>query len=195
MCGGGGALDLTQAVNGLKGSISISCDAAGGTCAFVQATLQTLFGKGGLSLSSCLSGECIRESTIATLSNSYAPAGGNGSSLNSGVVGGLAVLAAIVLALVALLALGFWSQAKARKVPVAAIDEKNEAGVGLRWSDIGYTLPSRGRLVARKAAASDDGRVLLDGISGEIASGQLMAILGPTGAGESLLRSSRLFAC
>ncbi|KAL8278009.1 hypothetical protein RQP46_009641 [Phenoliferia psychrophenolica] len=183
-CGGGGALDLSGTINALSSTIAISCDASGQNCNFIQATLQTLFGQNGLALTSCLFGECIRESTINTLANTFSPSTvASGSTLSKGVIAGLSIVAAVAFLALLSLGLGLWSQSKARKAPVGELDEKS--GVGLRWTDIGFTLAPKSR-VGRRGNA-DDGRVLLDGISGEVAPGQLLAILGPTGAGKSTL--------
>ncbi|KAK4705330.1 hypothetical protein P7C70_g872, partial [Phenoliferia sp. Uapishka_3] len=187
-CGGGGALDLTETIDTLSGYLIISCDVTGGTCAFKQEVLQKLFGANGLALSSCISGECVKQSTIAALASVLHSSTSDGSTLSNGVIAGLVVLGAIVLALLILIGFGWNNQRKARTSTTSStFDEKPLAssGVGLRWSEIGYSLPSRGLRIAKRKSGGEDGRVLLDGITGEVAPGHLLAILGPTGAGKS----------
>ncbi|KAM0755765.1 hypothetical protein T439DRAFT_320473 [Meredithblackwellia eburnea MCA 4105] len=191
-CGGGGALDLTATVNGLNSDITISCDATGSGCSFKQSVLQTLFGDQGLSLSGCQSGECVRESTIATLSSQLTPSASASAGLVPGVIGGLAVLGFIVALLLLLIALGWINQRKARRRGIPIYDEKDFTGVGLRWRDVGYSLPpqkqSKDAVRSKRLSfGPDDGRILLDGITGEVPAGHFLAILGPTGAGKSTL--------
>lgn len=190
-CGGGGAIDLTETINGLDGGISVACDASGASCAFKQTVLQTLFGAGGLTLSGCQHGECVQPSSIATLSSRFsdAVAGGGGSGLSGGVIAGLAVLGAILAVLLALLVLGCAGQRKASRRPLGAgssISEKGVGAVGVRWEALGYSLPSRPRTwILPGGRRQQSGRVIIDGFSGHVDGGQFCAILGPTGAGKS----------
>lgn len=118
-CGAAGApIDLTGTIDALTGTIEITCDAAtGSTCAFKQDTLKTLFGAEGLALSGCQWGECVLPSTIETLAATLpgTAAAAAASSLSTGVIAGLAVLGGIVGVLLALLALGYRNQRRARK--------------------------------------------------------------------------------
>lgn len=178
-------------INGLTGSISVTCDASGASCAFKQSVLQTLFGANGLSLSGCRHGECVRPSTINILTSRFdgaASTGGGGSSLSPGVIAGLAVVGAAVLILLALLAWGCMAQRSARRLPPTESleNEKLQGAVGVRWESLGYALPSRARSMI-PGRPRRDGRVILDNLSGSVEGGQLCAILGPTGAGKSTL--------
>lgn len=200
-CGGGGGLDLTTVIAGLNGDLSVDCTADGSSCAFKQATLDNLFGQNGLSLSGCTFGECVSARTVNLLSSQLvASTGVSSAGLSPGVIGGLAVLGAIVLVIVGLIVIGWWGQKKAREggSKGVLIDEKNHGGVGLRWRGIGYALPSESsgffgvfRKISNRSkggfSSGDEGRILLDGISGQVLPGQLCAILGPTGAGKSTL--------
>lgn len=96
-------------------------------------------------------------------------------------------MGAIIAGLLGLIAWGCINQRQARRSVRSAISEKSGTGVGLRWTNIGYSLPSKSRrnLFSARSTEVDDGRVLLDGVSGEIFPGQFLAILGPTGAGKS----------
>ncbi|ORY75662.1 hypothetical protein BCR35DRAFT_292865 [Leucosporidium creatinivorum] len=187
---GGGNIDLADTINGLSGTISVTCDAAGASCAFKQSVLQTLFGADGLSLSGCQHGECVRPSDIATIASSFSTSStGGGSSLSPGVIGGLAVLGGIVLFLLALLGLGFISQRKARRQPIKLVDpdEGKAAGAaGVRWEALGYALPARARSWI-PGRPRRNGRIILDNLNGHVEGGQLCAILGPSGAGKSTL--------
>lgn len=187
---GGGDIDLANTINGLSGTISVTCDAAGTSCAFKQSVLQTLFGSNGLSLSGCKHGECVRASNIATISASLSTSSiGGGNSLSPGVIGGLVVLGGIVLSLLALLGLGFVSQRKARRQPInlADVDEDKAAGAaGVRWGALGYALPAPARSWI-PGRPRRNGRIILDNLGGNVEGGQLCAILGPSGAGKSTL--------
>jgi hypothetical protein len=187
---GGGDIDLADTINGLSGTISVTCDAAGASCAFKQSVLQTLFGTNGLSLSGCKHGECVRPSDIATISASLSTSlVDGGSSLSPGVIGGLAVLGGIVLALLALLGLGFLSQRKARLRPIHLADSDGDSvagAAGVRWEGLGYALPARARSWI-PGRPRRNGRIILDNLSGSVEGGQLCAILGPSGAGKSTL--------
>ncbi|BGP19648.1 hypothetical protein JCM10213v2_007744 [Rhodosporidiobolus nylandii] len=168
-CGAPGSpLDLTSTIDGLSNTLDISCDAVtGADCNFKQDTLHTLFGSGGLALSGCKWGECVLPSTINTLAaqldGTSSSSSGGGSGLSGGVIAGLAVLGAIVLLLLALLAVGFASQRRARRrvrlKEVALLapgvtgssgsseleKDKDGAGslpaVGLRVENLSYSLP------------------------------------------------------
>lgn len=195
-CGGSPSLDLTKTINTLTGSLLISCLIGTNTCFFQQSVLQTLFGSSGLSLSGCNFGECVNQSTINLLTNRISPddSSKGGTRLSIGVIIGLSVLGVVVLILMSLLIWACLNQRKARKGIIGGshLDEKlSEGGVGVKWREVGYSLPSSSRtsksLFSSKSKKSteDDGRILLDGVSGEISGGRFLAILGPTGAGKS----------
>lgn len=134
-CGAAGApIDLTETIDSLSDTLEITCDAAaGGTqCAFKQNVLKTLFGASGLALSGCKWGECVLPSTIDTLASSRAGSAtstSSSSSLSGGVIAGLAVLAAFVVGLLALLALGYRNQrvAQRRARGAAAVTNKGSS--------------------------------------------------------------------
>lgn len=98
------------------------------------------------------------------------------------------MLGVLVGAILALVVWGCVKQRKARRGRVVAL-EKGVEGVGIRWRNAGYSLASSegiARIVRRRrGSAVDDGRVILDGLSGEVGAGKFCAILGPTGAGKS----------
>lgn len=194
-CGGSPSLDLTKTINTLTGDLSISCLIGTNTCFFQQSILQTLFGSSGLSLTGCNFGECVDQSTINLLANRISPEDSSkgGTKLSIGVIIGLSVLGVVVLILLSLLIWACLNQRKARKGLIGgnSLDEKlSEGGVGVKWRDVGYSLPSSSHSTKSlfgksKKSSEDDGRILLDGVSGEISGGRFLAILGPTGAGKS----------
>jgi hypothetical protein len=183
-CGGNAAANITGAINGLGGSLDIECREEGGKplCNFVQSTLKSLFGQNGLALDGCTFGECVRQSVIDTAS-------GNTSDpeevpqkkpLSGGVIAGLAVIGGLVGLALLFLLWGCLSQRKARRAGL--IDSKSRVGVS--WSNLSYCVPaSRGFLGAlgKRKAAEDGDKFILDNISGNVPSGQMMAILGPSG--------------
>lgn len=210
-----GPLALASTLNGLAGTLDIDCDSSGGSCQFKQATLQSLFGTDGLGLTGCRFGECVSSSVVTQFSGD-GTADATDNSLSGGVIAGLAVVGALLLAVAGLFLLGFLSQKKARQGGRKHLDDVQPAG--LAWSEIAYDLPaSRGWLFAAfqarqkrvaipesetarhlvsyekeaglSARRSDgkSGKRIVDGISGSIPYGGLMAILGPSGAGKSTL--------
>jgi len=123
--------------------------------------------------------------------------------LSGGVIAGLAVVGAIVALLLALLALGFASQRRARRTArakealLASISDKDSTDslarqpIGLRWMNLSYSLPPTSALARILPSSSShhgqDGRNILPSLSGTIPGGAFTSILGPSGAGKSTL--------
>jgi ABC-type transport system involved in cytochrome bd biosynthesis fused ATPase/permease subunit len=161
----------------MGGELSIAC-LSDQTCSFKTTILLSLFGSSGLGLSNCRSGECVSPATINTLSALLAPTTSAGSApLSSGVIAGMVVLAMFVVGILAMLTIGFLSKRKARRrvVDLTEKTDRNDS-IGVRWRNLGYSLPLK---------RNSTGRVLLNGLSGEASAGQLLAVLGTTGAGKS----------
>jgi ABC-type multidrug transport system ATPase subunit len=154
--------------------------------------LDSVFGSSGLSLTGCNFGECVRQGVIDTTSGASSNAsGGNGNSLSGGVIGGLAAVGALIgLALFGLL-LGWWTRRKQRRLGAAYIGSGKHGGFAVEWSEVSYVVPqARGSgswspLGGTKAVGND--KVILDGINGRVEPGQLLGILGPSGAGKTTL--------
>ncbi|KAJ3510206.1 hypothetical protein NLJ89_g4811 [Agrocybe chaxingu] len=200
-CGAVPATDLTNAIDGLTGTLGIACGAVNAstgtaTCNFQQATLQGLFGANGLTLNGCTFGECVRQNVIDGAgggTNSTSTAAESAQPLSNGVIAGLAVVGGLLLLSLFLLALGLRTQRLARKN--GAEYEKNR--VSLEWSSLSYILPGAGKKGAvfglfrkRKDGESidvNDDKVILDDVSGKVKPGKMMAILGPSGAGKTTL--------
>jgi hypothetical protein len=203
-CGGVPAINLTATINGLGGTLDVTCDAPDNStntaqCSFKQSVLQSLFGSSGLTLTGCTFGECVRQSVIdETSSSSSSGKNSGGSSLGGGVIAGLAVVGALVLLALLLLAFGIVKQRSARRSGLGGGTEKT-GGVGVHWDDINYIIPhSSGFLATYKSlnpfagksyrvngAMSD--QTILGGISGRVEPGQIMAILGPSGEEEKIV--------
>jgi ABC-type multidrug transport system fused ATPase/permease subunit len=192
-CGGGG-LDITQTINTLAGTVAVSCSALSSTntatCNFTQTVLQSIFGASGLSLQDCIFGECVRQGVIdaATNSTSSTTTTTTSKQLSGGVIAGLAVVGALLLIALALLALGLRSQRKARRGGLGYGHAEKSGGVSVEWVDISYTVPNVGgtrkwfgRFRKDDAAINND-KVVLDSLTGSVPAGQMMAILGPSGA-------------
>lgn len=189
---GGGSLNLTDTINSLDGNLTISCDplSASGTasCSFQQSVLQSLFGSSGLSLSGCTFGECVRQGVIDSQGSTSSSSGGGGDSLGGGVIAGLAVVGVfIALALLGFL-IGWWSRKKQRRLGASyfADGKGQHGGFAVQWSGVSYFVPraygSKGWLRSRGSRVSGDDKIILDGISGRVEPGQLLGILGPSGA-------------
>ncbi|KAI0781450.1 ABC transporter [Trametes elegans] len=193
-CGAVKATDLTLIINGLGGTLDISCDAPSddGTakCAFKQDMISQVFGAAGLALNGCTFGECIGQSTLNILSgkSTAADESSRGSSLSGGVIAGLAVVGSLIALALFLLLLGWLVQRRARKQGADGLDRSG--GVTIAWSDVSYFVPqSSGASFfhRRKADAADNAKVILDNLSGRVVPGEVMAILGPSGAGKTTL--------
>lgn len=173
--------------------------------------MDRIFGQTGLQLSNCLFGECVRQSVIDYTSggtNSTNTSSG-GSSLSGGVIAGIAVVGALVLAAFVVLLIGWGLQRRARKNGADSGGDnegKTAPAAGLQWTNISLRVPSRpstwASLFRKKgsspipisipggAAQRDElpgYKTILAGVSGHVAAGEMLAILGPSGAGKTSL--------
>ncbi|KXN92002.1 ATP-binding cassette sub-family G member 2 [Leucoagaricus sp. SymC.cos] len=197
-CGGVPMTDLTSPINGLVGTLDIECSAVNastnsGSCRFIQQTLQQLFGPDGLPLDGCKFGECVRQSVIDSGGNltdtGTNATGTTGPGLSSGVIAGLAVVGGLVLLALLTLIWGLWLQRKARFSGLKDIDRRR---VALEWVNLTYIVPSsHGRpplkWIGLRESGEHDEKTILDALTGRVDPGQMMAILGPSGAGKTTL--------
>lgn len=198
---GGQNFDLSSVINTLTGPLEISCATNTTDCSFRQSVLQGLFGPEGLGLTGCSSGECVRQGVIDRLDPTVAAA--NGSSLSAGVIAGLAIVGALLLAVLVLFLLGKIRQRKARRAIAAPLGSIRQ--VGLAWQDISYTLAPTSntsflRRRKRGSALLQDSSLetgngsntasgkILHSISGQAPCGQMLAIIGASGAGKRLVK-------
>lgn len=215
---------LGSVIDGLAGPLDITCSSpaltstatesssdadALGSCSFSQALLKQLFPPDGLSLVDCLFGECISQTVVDRVQGNVVPTTGSsgqdgGDGLSGGVIAGLAVVGAIVLAILALLIWGITKRNKARKVSPAGmgLDEsglgrKKGMGAGVEWTGVGYRLKRKSgsgpwpRILSSNIGPAGpkhdggEGKVILEGVSGKMRPGGLCCVLGPSGAGKS----------
>ncbi|KAJ3849055.1 hypothetical protein EV368DRAFT_48052 [Lentinula lateritia] len=192
-CGGVPATNLTGAINTLTGTLNIDCgdvdnSTQQATCSFKQATIDSLFGSSGLVLNGCSFGECLRQSVLdSNGTTSTASSTSSQASLSGGVIAGLAVIGGLLLTAAVFLLLGCFSQRRARK---SGYNQFGSGNVTVEWSNISYIVQNSTRTLWRKRKLSseyNDDKVILDSISGRVLPGQMMAILGPSGAGKTTL--------
>ncbi|KAJ7221642.1 hypothetical protein GGX14DRAFT_430547 [Mycena pura] len=185
-CGG---VSIGQgAINGLSGSLSIECNNST-MCSFKQATLEQLFGSDGLALNGCIFGECVAQSVIDAAggdNSTDTSNGGTGAQLSGGVIAGLAVVGGLVFIALALLLFGLIKQRSARR---AKFDVAEGNRVTVEWSGLTYAVSGIGakNSLGMNLRGAKDEKVVLDAVSGRVAPGQMMAVLGPSGAGKTTL--------
>jgi ABC-type multidrug transport system ATPase subunit/ABC-type multidrug transport system permease subunit len=203
---GGTSTNLTGPINGLAGPLSVDCG-DGGKCQFKQPFLNTLFGASGLTLSDCSFGECVEQYVIDQAMGIIGPSSGS-SGLSGGVIAGLAVVGAILLAILLVTVWGLIVRNKARKAVDDGTLEKRGSGVGLAWSGVGYEVKAHGRGLyattlswlrgwgspTSRARDQEDGgvgpnggRIVLRDTRGDLPPGGFCCVLGPSGAGKSTL--------
>lgn len=185
-CGGVPASNLTSTIGGLTGTLIVACDSTN-TCHFQQNTINAVFGSQGLSMEGCVFGECVTQAVIDTTNTtSSAGAASGGTKLSGGVIAGLAVVGVIVAFGLAVVLWGWYVQRAAKKLP---FNGGQSGGISVRWSDVSYIvqLPKNSPSSLITKSTIQVGKTILDNVSGSIESGQLMAILGPSGAGKTTL--------
>ena len=130
------------------------------------------------------------QSVIDTASDNLTSSGSSsgGKQLSGGVIAGLAVVGGLIGLALLLLFWGLWKQRKARMAHLVDGGHGSSGGVAVQWSSISYAVPKAGAFTLRwrsKTQRRDDvfnqGKVVLDGVSGRVEPGQMMAILGPSG--------------
>lgn len=133
-------------------------------------------------------------------------------SLSGGVIAGLAVVGGLLATALAFLALGLRSQRRAAQTPsqngVSTVTDASSS-VAVVWNDVSYIVSSPssidifGSLLRRRrrnrngeseteienahVSGYTEDIVVLDGVGGTVAPGEMMAILGPSGAGKTTL--------
>ena len=134
----------------------------------------------------CVFGECVTQAVIDTTNTTSAATASGGTQLDGGVIAGLAVVGSLIALGLAVLAWGWFIQRAAKKLPFNA---GRGGGVNIQWSDISYVvqLPQGFLSSLFRKSTVTGGKTILDSVSGSTEAGQLMAILGPSGAGKTTL--------
>jgi hypothetical protein len=145
--------NLAGPINTMTGPLTVDCLPTG-TCSFQQTFLQALFGVKGLELSSCSFGECVQQYAIDQAIGVAAIDSSNG--LSGGVIAGLAVVGALILAVLALIIWGLIKRKQARNGVSAMETLGKSGGVGITWSGVGYEVkPSRSTFVGRAGVGAE----------------------------------------
>ncbi|KZT24034.1 hypothetical protein NEOLEDRAFT_1095007 [Neolentinus lepideus HHB14362 ss-1] len=201
-CGGVPLTNLTGTINSLSGSLGISCGALDSgnntsSCSFQQSVINALFGSSGLTLSGCSFGECVAQSVIDSASgnSSSSSTETKGKELSGGVIAGLAVVGGLILFALVFLLFGWLLQKRARKSGAGTDGLGKSEGVPVAWNDVSYTVLCSdtgwrgifGRKRSSRENGYNDDKIVLDSVRGRVEPGQMMAILGPSGAGKTTL--------
>ena len=200
--------NLTGAINILRGPLTIDCSGSTvGSCSFNTPFLSSIFGSNGFSLSGCTFGECVQQ-YVLDQALGIAEAVTGDETLGGGVIAGLAVVGAILLAVIGLVIWGFIAQRKARQNQRTDGIIPQNGGVGIKWSGVSYEVKTASNTWDRavvwlkgsgklsegaqnsedgQAIGPDGGKIVLRESHGQIPPGGLVCILGPSGAGKSTL--------
>jgi hypothetical protein len=179
LCGEGGTIDLSDFLqHEIKGPAEFSCDSSktNDQCIFsednMNKVITSIFGDETILLN-CNSGECLHKSEVPGY---HRPIKTINKPLIAGVIASSALFVVIVI-------LGLWwmgRKASQRRGlgPISLPEDDDDAlklltehtPAALHFSDISYQLY---------------GKVILEGVRGAVDPGQVMAIMGPSGAGKT----------
>ncbi|KAG0148836.1 hypothetical protein CROQUDRAFT_379944 [Cronartium quercuum f. sp. fusiforme G11] len=143
---GGGAMDLTGAINGMKGEANFECGISNATstttCSLKTDVVKALFGPNGFVLPNCEFGECISRSVADMKRKLLYHQETN--SLSTGQIIGLVVILAILFGLIALVIFGLWQQRQARHPSRPSSSLPPAGAARVVWNDLRYVLNAKG---------------------------------------------------
>ncbi|KAK9368703.1 hypothetical protein V1509DRAFT_622536 [Lipomyces kononenkoae] len=176
LCGEDGSIDITDFLDeAIKGPGSFSCDSARGSCEFSEPAMddliQSVFGDESITLT-CNSGECLHYSELP------------GYEIPKKTLNKTALIAGIIAILVFIVLVGFVLFYVVRKMQNLA----NSAS--LPSEDESYKLMSShtpATLLFRNVTYGVNSKKILHGIQGIVRPGEIMAIMGASGAGKTSL--------
>ncbi|KAH7928164.1 hypothetical protein BV22DRAFT_1083525 [Leucogyrophana mollusca] len=181
-CGGVPVSNLTTTINGLTGTLTITCDTTS-TCHFQQSVLQNLFGSAGLAMEGCVFGECVAQGFIDAGNGITAQTSAGGTQLGGGVIAGLVVVGSLIFIALVGVAWGYILQRKARR---GGSGGEQHGGVGVQFKDISFLVRSQSSSYGFLGEKGEE-KTILDCVSGSVEPGRMMAVLGPSGAGKTTL--------
>ncbi|RUS20021.1 hypothetical protein BC937DRAFT_86556 [Endogone sp. FLAS-F59071] len=180
ICGPGIAgISLKTIIESLNGAFTLTCSNT--SCLFDEIELRPLFSK-GIHIDNCTYGECIYPSNIIAITGVAQP-----SSLNPDSVAAIAIFSFLAAFLIATCCLAKRRQIILSRQEVVATSH----GVRIEWRNLGYTIP-----VKREKKRTDNHEngtkverfaTILSDVSGAAEPGQVVAVMGPSGAGKTTL--------
>lgn len=179
LCGEGGTIDLSEFLTeGIKGPATFSCDSSKSkdSCVFSEPAMNdvisSIFGDESIFLD-CNAGECLHRTEVPGYTR---PIKAINKPLIAGVIAGCALFIVVVI-------LGLWhlSRRSAQRSGVGAIhladDDDETSGLGVEHKPAALHF--------EKVSYSLNEKQILKDVTGVVNPGQIMAIMGPSGAGKT----------
>ncbi|OSX57659.1 hypothetical protein POSPLADRAFT_1185639 [Postia placenta MAD-698-R-SB12] len=172
ICGENGSIDISDFLKDeIRGPASFTCKPGGG-CKFEEPAMNelidTIFGDGYITLE-CNGGECLHYSQVPGYVPPPKPDNSNWIALSVAGIGLIVLSGLAVLWYAGRTRSGDFGKIRLPETETAKLMSEH-VPASLHFSDIAYSL---------------GGRAILEGISGSAKPGQLLAIMGASGAGKS----------
>ena len=118
----------------------------------------------------------------------------NGNGLSGGVIAGIAVVGALILASIMMYLIGWINQRRAcmqkSSDDPSSFEMKGpgmlNGGVGIQWHNVSFSVPKNTPSMLKQGLL-DNPKFILNDVSGHAKPGTMLAILGLSGAGKTTL--------